>query len=300
MGLPTSLPGPVAQPPSETAEIYTQKPLVGFATRGVQPPSIVYVTINDYLHLTAYTTMTGRTITCSYRVLAADGQIKYGGMTLSPQANASRADAYETMPEGFLLSASLTVNSGVLSRGQVWCELDITHGPPALAVDQQPLFSDYILSGATWGWPGGRQAHPIDGPGHSYSSPASAGGANFPQPFGPSTNRRWRVVSGSVGLTTSATAGNRQVAVQVWDSIGVQRIGHASPVLQPASTTFFYVFGNVPFYTPAGGTQVVIPLEPDVFLEQAAVIETVDIGFLAGDAWTAGVIYVEEWILPTS
>lgn len=296
MGIPATLPGPVVQPPSNETPIYTIKPLVGFATRNVQPPPAVYVTVDDRIHLSVWNSVPGITINVTYRILKADGEISLGGITFQPTSNRARNDQLGACPEGFLFSVDMAITDGTVLRGQCFCELDVARITGSAPEDRQPLFSDYLQSANTLGWPGGRQISSVEGPGAVLTQSLTNEPGNTFYTFSVPTGARWVLRGMWAELTTSSTAGNRTPSVLLQASSGVNIYNAAALVAQAASTTFIYSFANVGIPMPSASTFQIVPLSVPLVLPAGGTITLSLAGGLASDTWNNINIEYEEWI----
>ena len=299
MGLPDTLPGPLLPPDQSPTPILTARPLVNFRTRQVDPPSDVYVTVDDLIHLRAYTGQANVVVQITYRVLLANGQVMESTDNVVVSGDRLPHDFFFSLAEGFILSLDVRcTNSGML-RGMVWCEVDIATGTPPSTVDTQPLLSDYVLTSHTLGWPGGRQISSIEGPGAiltQVSNPAvGVGSVVFTVP----TNSRWHVHSLDASITTDATAGNRQALVSASGSVGVLWESEALAVQAP-SLTRRYPTAAFSFQPAIVSNQIPIAGPFPYPLIAGDTLTFTNGGGSAGDQISGVHLRYEEWIEPAN
>ncbi len=99
---------PVGAAPAtaEHFQVASQRPAVKFLSRGVQPPSQVYVTNQDVLTLLAASSQTAEAITVTYRLLRADGELISGQFIFPITGDNNLNVKSEPLAEGFLLSTA--------------------------------------------------------------------------------------------------------------------------------------------------------------------------------------------------
>ena len=110
------------------------------------------------------------------------------------------------------------------------------------------------------------------------------------------TDRRWRLVTLNLLLTTDATATDRQVGLILQNNAlgAVFTTGLAGA--QPASTVRNYAYGNRPFVGPVVTDLDQIPLPSPLILGPGFRILTLTTNLQAGDDFLAPILLVEEWI----
>lgn len=262
----------------------------------VEPPVPQFVQPHELLLISTFASVAS-TNRLTARILLADGSIT--GISLDFTCIADRAFHFFTAPlyEGFLLSVTVLNISGVATkRGQTFVQVDIARGGPANNLKEYTLLADYLQSGASLGWPGGRIESTIDGPGwlHSVQQANPAAGADWAitVPAG----ARWRISSFAATLTTSATVANRIVRLQMNDA-AVNNIMQTAPTaVIPASTTAV-VSGFPGQSTPTTDPLTInVAMPGNPILPSAFRIVTSTIGIQAGDQWSAIWFEVEDWI----
>jgi|SRR6267142_687589 len=285
-------------PSVEPFKIYTAKPTVKFLRQGVQPPSQVYVSINDNLVVSCATTTTNEVVTVSYRLLRADGELVMGQFNISPANNRSIAVHSESLAEGFLLSVSLKA-AVARTRGQTFCRVFLTD--PVLGPGQPSymLMADYVTTAMAPGHPNGRVSAPSEGPGNLtgifIAPPAPGQQISFETPV----NTRW-LIRGIIGvLTTDATVFDRQPIILIANPPTYDYEGQVLDG-QPASSVRHYSWApNVP-YLFSGPTvnqeQTVMPIPSPSILFTNGVLQTAVPGMSPTDQWQGASVAFEEWL----
>jgi hypothetical protein len=277
----------------------TAPPLIHFVTRDVQPPSLVYVTIDDLLAVHVWNSLAALTLSMRYRVLKADGEIVYGSEQLAPTSNRVQNTFPFSLPEGFLLSLVLSSNLTTLRRGQCYAQMEIAKEPMSSPAPSQLLVEDYVSQGQKLSFPGGRQASPIEGPGFVSSRAFASPGAGAPVQVNVPAGARWRVISIVAGLTTDATPGNRVPEILLTDSLGNINFFEFSTLAIPPSSTGTIAFAaGLPLQSPTATTAVMpLPAMP-LLLGGFAIIIQGQSG--VGDQWDLFPLLNEEWIEPVT
>lgn len=300
MGLPTSLPGAMPGASAPSIPILTKASLVSFATRNVQPPSAVYVTSDDRLHVSAWVFSLGQpTLNVTFRLLMPDGTVTIGGGSVMPTTARHRNDFLLTLSEGFLLSVVVsTPTTGVL-RGQFYVELDIARINGSLPEDRQPLMSDYLTTANSFGWPGGEQRTSVEGPGAIFGQQQTGIAGNSGVQFSVPQQARWRLQAAAIQFTTSAVAGQRQLSLEIQTGGAGGTWTYLNPNVQAASLTWNYGCSNIPL-TAGAASPVQYMVFPDMTITPSGSIIFLASGGLAGDTWNSVTVWYEEWLEPTS
>lgn len=283
--------------PSQTADdfrIYTAQPDVRFLSRAVQPPSYVYVDPNDDLTVACATSQTNETVTVSYRLLRADGELVLGQFTLSPPNTRAVATHTESLAEGFLLSVSCKA-AVATTRGQTFVRVFLSD--PALGAGQPSymLMADYITTQLAPAHPNGRVLAPSEGPGWTHQFVATPAGAGLQWTFAVPTNARLQLRTIFAILSTDATVGNRTVRLDARIAGGTAFAATATAVQAP-SLTVSYTYSPLATLVPLLPALGYVPLPPGITQLGGDIIEDVTALVGAADRWTAVGIFVEEWL----
>lgn len=300
MGLPLTVPGPVAASTPDTTPILTSKPIVRFTTLNVQPPTGVYVTVDDVVHVAIWNSVANIAVNVTYRILLADGTIQLGVQTFSPTSARLRNDFYADLAEGFLLSVVVATSTAGVIRGQCFVELDVARITGSIPQDRQPLLSDYVTSANSFGWPGGQQRTSIEGPG-LINTQLVAGASPPSVSTTVPTGARWRFISCLFGLNTDAIAGTRLAVIQ-FVVVAAVTFEAAAVNTQAPSLSNTYVASSAPVGTSVpAGAPIPMPTPADFILKSGSAINITILNSDAGDSIPGSAKFTyEEWLEPSS
>lgn len=279
----------------QPSKIYSSPREVQLAAKEVQPPSPLYLQAEDslILNLICATILVATSFSLQLRWLRPDGEIvstrKRIDAPFLPQTLTF------TLGEGFLLSATLTpLVLNPLQYNGVFCTLTVERDLPEAGFYHWVLFADYISGNHFPTWPYGVQIKLTDGAGRirSITGTAPAVGADVSETVPSSV--RWRLLSFTATLTTSAVVANR-FPVYVIDD-GANILFRSPPVASvPASTTVSLNLENVGSTVGASVSTQVLPYDSSILLAASFRIRTVTSLIDAGDQWTAPHYLVQEW-----
>lgn len=275
-------------------QVYSAPSLVRFLSRGVQPPSQIYLKHTDTLQVQCASSQTGESVTFNYRLLRADGSLVKGQFVIQVPATRAVVTQKEPMAEGFLLSLSCKAAVAV-TRGETFARVYLTSGALGANQPSYTLMGDYVTTQFAPAHPNGRVLAPNEGPGRIFSVSLGAFGLGVPAQFFVPTNARWLVKAIESVLVTSAAAGNRipQLSLSVGGfSIAV---GFAEVNIPPSTNAI--IFANPVRAVPVSSPTVVWLGLPDGVVMLAGDNGQINpVGLLAGDQFTALVVTVEEWL----
>ncbi len=110
------------------------------------------------------------------------------------------------------------------------------------------------------------------------------------------TGISYKLISGSVQFTSTATAGNRQLELRVKDELGNVVFKVAAPSVQAASLTYNYSFGSgIPASTVVALT-VMMPIPEDMILLSGWSIQIIDSAAIAAAADDMNMFFLVERI----
>jgi len=287
---------PVGAAPAtaEQFQISTQRPAVKFLSRGVQPPSQVYVTNQDVLTLFAASSQVPEQITITYRLLRADGEL-ISGQFISPITGDGNLNVKsEPLAEGFLLSLAVRAK-GATTRGQTFARLFLQNPSLGVVVPSYMLMADYVTTAMSAAYPGGRVLMPTEGPGwvHAVTRTDPLPGSELV--ISVPVNSRWRLNTLTCALTTSAIVAARKVGLDVFGPGQAVYVGGAGQT-QGASAGFSYTWAaGVPAMFD-GVSEVIQPLPDDFILPESATVQTSTFNLDAADQFSNITALVEEWL----
>jgi len=319
MGSSVILPQPGQPGPLRAGEFTSGSTpaIVTFDFVSVAPPSPLYIQRDDQLVIQAMSVNPNEVVTVGLRLLEAP--VPRGGQPEAGQPSAGVPDPRNSnivsffqerllmanarvvasllraLAEGYLLSAVVSCNVAQF-RGQCFVRLWLQSGSLAATTQRQLLFSDYVTSTPSAGFPGGRISAPEEGPGFTrvlqIATPAA--GADFVN-----TNiatQRFALKSLSATFTASATVANRNVSITidqggsiVWqDDLSVS-ITAGQVISVNGSQT------NVP--TGVVTTTLFFVLPPGLIMMPQWNIRSVTANIQVGDQWSNIFMNLEEYLV---
>lgn len=291
----TSIPplgGP--SPAEDTFTVYSHKGNVRFLSRAVQPPSAVYVDVDDVLEVGCASSRAGEVVTVSYRLLRADGELIKGQFQVFPPLNRAIATKQEPLAEGFLLSVSCKATQAV-TRGQTFVRVFLTD--PALGGGQPSymLMADYVTTAMAPAHPNGRVLAPSEGPGwvHTIPVPTPPAGSNWT--LQTPVNARWLLKTGTFQLTTDPTVLSRDVNIGI-QSGGSFVFSSFSIVSQTASQFRIYSLATATPYLPANPNEQILVIPPNMLMLGGDIIAGTEAASAVGDQFSSIFVAVEEWL----
>jgi hypothetical protein len=271
---------------------------IAFAFQGVQPPSLLYVDVDDQLILQAASSQTAEVVTVNVRLLLPNGRLEDMQFPIRPANTRTVLRQSFALAQGYILSVS-AVAAVAATRGQTFLRVATQRSASGAGNPAQMLFADYVTTQATSAYPNGRILAPTEGPGlvQAFTVANPAAGVDWSQTV--PVNSRWRVRSWNATFTASAAAGNRSVAALLSGPAGALWQLSALVNVIASSVTLFSAGGIVP-YTGINTSLLGLPLPPDLILTGSSLIPTVlgtqTFGILAGDQWSAIHLLIEEWL----
>jgi hypothetical protein len=312
-------PGQPKRGPDPTFKSAAIPNVVSFGFDHVSPPSPLYVQRDDVINLQMITSQAGEIVDFNIRFLlpyppqpgqpdvhgAQPAEVTQvaGGYLVTYNFSILQSGALRTaqnqnvqMTEGYLLSVAATARTATFP-GQTFARVTLnrfrTTGSPSTAA--LPLIQSYVTIGTVYGWPGGTLKLISEGPGWLHSiqvaNPAAGADWTFTEP----ANSRVRLQSLRALLTTSATAANRNIQLQITDGVNTVWIASAPASVLASTTQQFTAVGtNSPTGVVTTIFAVVVP--PALLLPGAWTIATVTANIQAGDQWSSIWLGVEEWL----
>jgi len=269
-----------------------------------QSPQGLWLDLDDALTLTFYGTAGFPSpVTVGFRVIDTAGRIVSHANQAKFTLEGGAHRKVLTQFEGLLIAHHAVVPASAPPRGALYVRsgVDRNVGPNDFFIPV--LFAGYLSQYQTLiGWPGSGLIDPLEGPGYTNTIVGAAPAAGADIAYSTVVNYTYRVRSVSATLTTSATAGNRQVVFVFGD--GTNNIWRASfSPAQVASTTRTYQLGSRLGYeelatVPLGANAIITSSLPDLVLRGGYTFASSTTGLLVGDQWSTQDIAVEQWISP--
>lgn len=280
-------------PPS--SEVTSRPPLAKITRELVQPPSRVYLTLDDRLYIRSRNSLAGVELRIAGRLLKPDGWIVPFNFDHTPATNRSASLERFQMAEGFLLSCIVFPSAGAPSRRQTFAEVGFLRGLADNASVVDVLARDYVSEAEPLAFPGARIRSSVDGRGalRSLTGTDPAAGAEITEAV--PADALWRLRSMVYALVTDATAVSRVSRITLDDGAAVYAQSNAEQV-QSASLTLDYTAASFGAGGGPSSLAVRVPLPEDVLLAAGHQIATDTLNIQAGDNYAAPQFLVEEWI----
>lgn len=289
---------------NQSASDVTPAPLTGpssvvsYGFQGIQPPSMLYVNVDDQLIVSAATSQTAEVVTVNVRLLLPTGRIEDMQFQIRPANTRTVLKQSFGLAEGFLLSMSASA-AVATTRGQTFVRVALQRSAGGAGQPAFCLMADYVTTQAVPGYPNGRILSPTEGPGYVYGFSQSAPAVGVDQAVTVPNNTRWRVRAAWCQLTASAGVANRDVTIVI--GVGGTWTWQATSLAAvTASQVVIFSIGAVTPYTELLGTFQILPIPPDIVLQYSSFgsggMSTVTTNLQAGDQWSAIRMLVEEWL----
>lgn len=283
-------------PPGGTFPSLTRNPEVSFARAGVAPPSPLYIRKEDFLFVRVWNSDASVTaVTVKGRILDSDGRLVPFSYSVVPTSDRALTQDRFPMPEGFLMSLTVTHTGGNPQRGQLFVQVGLDIGVRSFDEPVMVLVSDYLTAANVLGWPRGYLRSSAEGQGflRSITGTDPAAGVEISETV--PTNARWRLLGFRAPLVTSATVATRRVHLLIDDGT-TTLLDLASGTSQAASLTRNYN-SNLTGLPSIVDSEIFIQFPHDsILLAQGFRLRTSTTLFQAGDNWGAPQMWVEEWI----
>ena len=279
---------------AKNAEIIVKPPRISFLTDRIPPPAPLYIDGQDELQILINANAPSEYL-LQTRLLRPDGSILTHSETLrNLTSNYANNNVTIRLTEGFLLSVTLTSNSGETQPGTVWASAIINKDQFNPNTARQVLFQGHLTTRRALTWPNGPMEAPTDGAGFldviSSADPAAGAEVNVVL----STTTICEIISASAQLVTDATAATRTVSWATDDGTNIYG-QYVEPAGQIASLTCQHSFGQG--CGPASLANVVFHTAAPVGLRVPAFhrLRTITNGLQAGDNWGVCRILVKRW-----
>ena len=269
---------------------------VYFRRRNVNPPGMVYVTVDDLFVLKVFNPSVAANVNVSIRYLTAEGEVlpQFQQFQNIPVSSTPRTFNFRGS-EGYVLSA--TISTPGASAGAVYVQLEVGRGAGSQDLTEgHLLIAGYPGSFAALGYPQTQPLPPSAGAGVSRTVTigSAAAGADFTVNVPPGVI--WQLISVTATLVTSATVANRFPFFRAWVPGGYGVVYAGAAFTQPASVTWNYSFG-VGFTVPAsGGTSNGAGITPGNRLPGGGAFGTLTTNLQAADQWQSISYTVIEFV----
>lgn len=255
----------------------------------------IYVTGEDSLRVSSFNSLAGVVLAVEGRFTRMDGVVVPFVERHVPNTDRSVNTTLITLGEGFLGNLQIRATTGAPQRGQCYVFVEVVRGRLGALQPAAAVLGEYVTDVQRVAFPGSPIRSSTDGRGFMRlvvgGDPIAGAECSDTVP----TGARWRLVSYSVALVTSAVVANRFPVFTVDDGATVY---HASSVGAAcvASTTYRVTasaFGVANAQTPLAFG---VALPADLIAPAGHRLRTATTALDAGDNYGAPQILVEEWI----
>ena len=269
---------------------------VYFRRHMVQPPGMVYVTVDDIFVLKVFNPTTAATVNVSIRYLDPDGNVvpQFQQFTNVPASSTPRTLNFRGS-EGYVLSA--TISTPGASAGAVYVQLEVGRGVGSQDITEgHLLIGGYPGSFAALGYPQTQPLPPSAGIGITRSvtiaTPAAGANWSITVPAGAS----WTLNSVRATLATSAAVANRVPDLQIKDGSGNIVMDALAGVAQTASLTDVWNWSAGAATSTVLGATNTVGLPAGFKLNAGWVIQQATAGLQAADQWSGIALAVTETV----
>ncbi len=289
---------------NQSASDVTPAPLTGpssvvsYEFQGIQPPSMLYVNVDDQIIISAATSQTAEVVTVNVRLLLPTGRIEDMQFAIRPANTRTVLKQSFGLAEGYLLSMSAAA-AVATTRGQTFVRAALQRSASGAGQPAYCLMADYVTTQAVPAYPNGRTLSPTEGPGwlYPYTQGNPSAGVDFSITV--PVNARWKMRAGNAILTTSAAVANRVPGIAVTSSGRI--VFEANPgVAITASESPNISWMPLSPFSYVAGLLFSNPIPPDLYLTGNAAnpmnIVSQTGGLQAGDQWSVITLLTEEWL----
>ncbi len=281
--------------PTDPSEITTRPPLADITRELVQPPSRVYMGVDDRLYVRSRNSVVGTRLQVAGRLLTADGSIVPFNFEHVPLTNRAASIEAFRLAEGYLLSVVVFSTAASQRRGQTFVEIGLLRGRDVRDSVVDVLARDYIAIEEPLAFPGGPIRSSLEGPGalRSITGTDPAAGAEISETV--PSDARWKLLAIRFAFVTDANAANRGVLVELTDGTNTYHHTRQHDV-QTASLTTTYNYAVGTFFEATALFLEHHNVLPELLMAAGHVWTTVTGSIQAGDNYGAPQYLVEEWI----
>jgi len=285
-------------PQVKPSEVLSRLPLVEFQTKGIAPPSTVYIGPGERLLVRITIRQTGHSAVIRGRYFrAADGLIIPIERTVTLTGSYAVQLFTFDLAEGYLLSVTVKNVTTSIQTGDMFVEVSLLRDFNQFAVpnQQQVLISGYTQFNRAIGWPGGPMKSEHESPGTLRSITGSDPAANTEFNETVPVNARWKLHSIFNVLVTDANVANRIVELIIDDG-GSTLFRANMNNFAAAGQTARYCWSSAPRTADGTNLQFNGGLPTEIILQNPMRFRSNTTGLQVGDNWTAPQFLVTELV----
>lgn len=282
-------------PVPENSEILSRPSAIDFLTKGLQPPSNLYVTLLDQLQITIFP-FASPTVTIHARLLKPDGQITVLEQTCVPPQGNTPNPLTIPLAEGFLLSCTASVDALPTQNAPTYITVTLVRGRANNQAIATVLLSGYIWFRQPLSWPTSPPRVALDYPGIPFMETIinPAAGANFTI-TGSATWRR-KIIAIMATFTCDANVAGRSIILNFNVTLNTVFTSRSN-FTQAAGSQVIYCFSSNPLAQLAGVEYRQIPSDLMNSTTQDTIVSAVG-AIQVGDQWSGITVYSYVWLTP--
>jgi hypothetical protein len=266
--------------------------------QGASPPTAAYISADNQIGF--FTSAVGPQfiLTAIARVLLPGGVVSLNQYSFPIVSSRTGVFTQWNLPEGFLLTLAVYANTQS-DRRQVFCQANLLQTGQTPPIMTGVLCAGYLSPTVPISFPVGVNQNNIDCYGNVKGAFTTipGPGSNISEQI--PANSKWRVISLTFDLTTSAAVANRDVYVQFTESGLMYFSMLANTASQTAGLTWHYqIAAGMALATSVAQGYVSAPFPTWTFMRFPGIMQTTIKGLQAGDVITNGAYQFEEWICP--
>lgn len=270
--------------------------IVGFKSKLVEPPSRVYVGLDDKIIVSVVSSAASVALQVNSRLLRPDNVIVPITYTVPLGVAGTTVTQSFSAAEGFLLSATPALTAALGVGKWCYCTIGLRRGTGTTLGTYEILFAGYVGGNFLRGYPEALLIAPGEGNGtvRTVVITPPAAGTEWTATVPPYAT--WRINSAEAILHTSADVANRIAGIGIWDGAS-EFWGQLGT--QPVPASGFMVMeiaasgkngGASPNFTEW------LPIPANMLLGPNSQIYSSTTGLQAADVWTQIVLNVTEWL----
>lgn len=245
-----------------TERIVAASPIASAGGRVIVAPFQFYLDGADNIRIEGWNTLTGAVLQVHGRFYKEDGTMQIFGATLPLTADRVRTVVDVPLARGYITNLIVTVTGATPLLGQTFARVSIIRGLTGATIVVGTLLQGYLTGALGLAWPGSpiQQVHEVAGYMRSFVGTDPAVGLPITETV--PAGAHWRIFSMQFGLSTDATAGDRQPYIQINDPGGNQyfRVSTVG-ICPPSSVRSFFAAEMIPdtLTQPVTGTMTAYP-----------------------------------------
>lgn len=255
----------------------------------------LYLTGDDNLRITTIGALANAVLAIEGRLVTPEGVAIPIAERHVPSSAYATLTQILPMSEGILTHLQVRATSGAALRGHCFAVVEVVRGGGTNAQPLGTLLADYVTATGRLAWPGSPIASSTAGAGRVRSITGTDPAAGVELAETVPAGVRWRLLSLTANLVTSAVVATRVVRFLMDDgaSMFFRTNGSAG---QGASNAFQYSFASGASVPGTPSVDILVPAPSALILSAGSRIRTSTQAIDPGDNWGPPQYLVEEWL----